>query len=272
MIRAQRLDAELGRALLGHEHERGRAVVQRAGVAGRDLAVVAEDRRELLQLLVGGGGTRPVVGVDDRSVRARVRRQLAREMTGGLRSDGALLRLLGEAIHVLARDVELVGDVLRGHPHRDVDVRDRALAHQLRVQLLGVLRIAVDLRDRLDAGGDIDVALARLDRVERHPRRLERGGAEAVDRRSRHAVRELREQRRAAGEVHPLLLLREAAADDHVDDVLRLELRHLRHRLADREGEQVVGALVDQRALAGAPDRGADGADDHGFGHVSLLR
>ena len=40
----------------------------------------------------------------------------------------------------------------------------------------------------------------------------------------------------------------------------------------DDVGAHLVGALLGQRSLEGAADRGADGVDDHGFGHreVSL--
>src|SRR5581483_5455866 len=62
---------------------------------------------------------------------------------------------------------------------------------------------------RLDARGDEGVALAGLDRVVGHPDRLQRRRAEAVDGRPRDGVGQPGEQRRAAAEVHALLLLRE---------------------------------------------------------------
>ena len=54
------------------------------------------------------------------------------------------------------------------------------------------------------------------------------------------------EQRDAPAEVHPLALLREAAADDHVDDLLRRQSRHLREGRVDGERGEVVGAGVDE--------------------------
>ena len=133
------------------------------------------------------------------------------------------------------------------------------------MELLGVLGVAVDLGDRLDAAGDEGVALAGLDRVEGHADRLQRRGAEAVDRRARNGLGQPGEQRDAAGEVHALALLREAAADHHVDDLAAVELGHLLQRRVDREGGEVVGPGVDERALARAPDRRARGGDDHCF-------
>ena len=79
------------------------------------------------------------------------------------------------------RDLAALGDVLGRQPHRDVDVVRRAVgAVELRVRV--ERRLRREARDGLDAGGDVLVALAGLDRVEGHPDRLQRRGAEAVDR------------------------------------------------------------------------------------------
>ncbi len=61
------------------------------------------------------------------------------------------------------------------------------------------LGVAVHLRDRLDAGCDERLALARLDRVERHPDRLQARRAEAVHRRARHRHRAARRGAPRAG-------------------------------------------------------------------------
>jgi hypothetical protein len=135
------------------------------------------------------------------------------------------------------------------------------------MELVGVLRIAVNLRDRLDAGGDEDVALAGLDRVEGHPDRLQAGGAEAVHRRPGDVLRQARQQRRAARDVHPLLLLGKAAPHHHVDDLGGIELRHLLERRADGERDQVVGSDVDEGPFPRAAYRRPDGGGDDGFGH-----
>ena len=57
----QRLEAELGGLGVGHDDDRGGAVVERAAVAGGHDAVGAEDRLELRDLLVGDAGARAVV-------------------------------------------------------------------------------------------------------------------------------------------------------------------------------------------------------------------
>ena len=124
---------------------------------------------------------RPVVCLD-----SLVRRDLAREEAGVLRGDRALLRLLREPVHVLARDVPALGDVLGRQPHRDVDVRDRrVVAEERRMKLLFRLRVPAHLRGRLDPACDECLALAGLDRVEGHADRLQARRAETVDRRAR---------------------------------------------------------------------------------------
>ena len=54
-------DAELAGPGVAHDDDRGRAVVERAGVAGRDRAALAEDRLELGQALEGGARPGAVV-------------------------------------------------------------------------------------------------------------------------------------------------------------------------------------------------------------------
>jgi hypothetical protein len=63
----------------------------------------------------------------------------------------------------------------------------------------------------------------------------------------------------------PLLAAGEGAAADHVIDLLPVQLRDLLEHLIGDEGAEVVRALVDERALHGAADRGPADADDDGF-------
>ncbi len=124
-MRARGCDPELDSATRRHDDDRRRAVVQRAGVAGGDLAARLERGLERSELLVGRRSPRAVVGLDP-----VVRRDLPREESGVLGRDRALLGLLREPVHVLARDVPALGDVLRGEAHRDVDVRDRRVVSE----------------------------------------------------------------------------------------------------------------------------------------------
>jgi hypothetical protein len=132
------------------------------------------------------------------------------------------------------------------------------------MQFLRRLRIAVHLRDRLDAGRNVGVTLTGSDRVERHPDRLQRGGTETVDRGSRHRGGKPGEERRAPPEVHPLLLLREAAADHDVDDLAAIELRDLLQHRVDRKRSEIVRPRLDERPLPGSSDRCPCGGDYDG--------
>ena len=181
----ERHDSELSRARVTHNDDRGGAVVQGAGVAGRHLSTRLERRLELGQPLERGVRARSVVLRD--TVPGS---DLPLEEPSCLRRDGSFLGLLGKAVHVLAGDVPLLGDVLRRQTHWDIDVRNGCVVtEQLRVQLLGVLGIAIHLGDRFDAGGDVRVALAGANRMERHADRLQARGAETVHGRSWHGLR-----------------------------------------------------------------------------------
>ena len=57
------------------------------------------------------------------------------------RLDGEVLRARGVLVHVLALDAELLGDVLGGLAHRDVDVRRAVVALELRVLGVGQRRL-----------------------------------------------------------------------------------------------------------------------------------
>jgi len=125
-------------------------------------------------------------------------------------------------------------------------------------------------RDGLDAAGDEDVALAGLDGVVGHPGRLYARGAEPVDRRAGQVVvpgQDGDDPRK----VGALLAGRLGAAPVEVLDDRRVELRHLLEEGPDEGHRQVIGADVLERSLEGAPNGGAGGRDDGGFGHEVLL-
>ena len=184
------------RLLLGHHEHGRRAVVERARVAGRDGAVLrVEGRLELGELLHRRAGRGPSSRVTSPSAD---RHDLGVEVAGVARRDRAVLRGLGPLVLRLAADVAALGDVLRREPHRDVDVVRRAVgAVELRVRL--ERRLRGEARHGLDAGGDVLVALAGLDRVEGHPDRLQRGRAEAVDRRGGDVMVDARPAARRCG-------------------------------------------------------------------------
>ena len=131
-----------------------------------------------------------------------------------------------------------------------------------------VIRAAPDHEPahRFHSCGDEHVALSRLDRVRRHPHRLQRARAVPRD--------------RAAGDLaHPgehgddpthveaLLASGEPTAEHEVVDRGAIEIGQLVERRVDDERSHVVGAFVDQRSLERPTDRGAGSGDDDGLGH-----
>ena len=69
-------------------------------------------------------------------------------------------------------------------------------------------------------------------------------------------------------DVERLQALGHAAAAEHVLDRSRVDVGVALEQLVDDVGGGLVGAQLGERALEGAPDRAADGVDDHGFGHL----
>jgi len=116
----------------------------------------------------------------------------------------------------LAADLAPLGHVLGRHPHRDVDVVAGAV-RSFEPRVRHGERHAGAPRGGLDPGGDVLVALSGLDRVKRHPDRLQRRRAEAVDGDARDVVVETGQQRCVAGDVVALLVIGKPAAHHHVD-------------------------------------------------------
>jgi hypothetical protein len=131
-------------------------------------------------------------------------------------------------------------------------------------------RVGGEARDGLHPGGDVLVALAGRDRVERHPQGLQRGGAEAVDGHGRHVVVDAGQQLRVAADVVALLAHREPAAHQDVVRLREVDLGVAVHERRERHGGEIVGAHVLERSLGRAPDRGADRVHDDGVGHGSV--
>ena len=130
-----------------------------------------------------------------------------------------------------------------------------------------VARAVSEAADRLDAGRDVDVALPRLDRVERHARGLQRRRAVAGDRRAGQVV--VAEQHgHVPAHVPARLAAGKAATEHQVGDVLGVELRHLVQRGAHHLDGEVVGTHVLERALERPADRRARSRDDDSFGHL----
>src|SRR5690606_1322060 len=240
--------------------------------------------------LHGDPGARTVVLGDHGAVRRRDGSDLAlpEAVLDGLL--GEVLRADAELVHLLAGDPLPAGQVLGGLAHRDVRVGQLAVLARvvpggalglgdrggpglgLGEQRVAGVREAVGValgepRDRLDTGRDEDVALARLDGVQRHAGRLQGGRAVAGDGAARQVVHAHLHGHDPA-EVVALLAAGQAAAEHQVVDVPRVQLGHLGEGGLDDRGGEVVRAYVLQGTLEGAADGGAGGGNDHGFGHL----
>ena len=95
------MPSSFGPGVAHHHHRRG-AVVERAGVAGGDLAVGPEHRLEGGEPLERDTGTRTVVLVGHGAVGQRDRRDLVGEEAVLDVGHGAVLGELGELVHLRA--------------------------------------------------------------------------------------------------------------------------------------------------------------------------
>ena len=284
----ERGEAELLGLGVAHHDDSSGAIVERAGVAGRDRAAGAEHGVEARELLDGGAGADAVVLADDAAVGQGDGGDLGGPEAVLERLGGELLGAGGELVLLLAADLLLLGDVLGGvtHAHVDVGQADRrgpvalvaglagggagAGVVELRVGGAVVGHTVDEAADRLDAGSEEDVALAGLDGVAGHADRLERRRAVAVDG-DAGDVRHVGQHRDDAGEVHAGLTGGLAAAQDEVLDEVAVERRHLLEDGVDDLRGEVVGTHVDQRTLHGPPDGRAGGGDDDCFRHWTWL-
>ncbi len=191
-------------------------------------------------------------------------------LVGGTRS--AQVRLEREAVVVLSRDVPLLGDELGRDP-----LRDEAAPLLVAREHLGTERLAAGSERRahrhpahaLDAGGDHDVVRAGDDALGREVRGLLGRAALTVDGRADCRFREPGSEGSVAANVHGLVPHLHNAAHDHVLDQFRVEARAL-DQSVQRERGEVDGMDVLERAVP-PPLGGADGVDDDGRGHGSLL-
>src|SRR5581483_6988145 len=99
----------------GREEERGGAVVERAAVARRDGAALAEGGLQLRQLLERRIRARTLVAVDDHRLlsRDRHRQELGAVAARLVRRQRPLVRAERELVLLLPRDAVVRGDVLR---------------------------------------------------------------------------------------------------------------------------------------------------------------
>src|SRR5699024_5145303 len=152
----------------------------------------------------------------------------------------------------------------------EVRIRCESLSprHRLRiVRVLGVcqpIRFSGDeVRHAFHSTGDEDVALARFDRAEGHPRGLQGRGTVTVDGGSRNRI-VAKLARGDSGDVvalHPGGL---RGSDHDVIDRRRIKRWHGIERGADHLSQQVIWTNILERSLHRPPNRGSSGRDDYG--------
>ncbi|EDT37272.1 hypothetical protein BamMEX5DRAFT_6952 [Burkholderia ambifaria MEX-5] len=215
-------------------------------------------------------------------LRNRDRHDFLGERAVLLRTCSLLLAAQREQILVGAADVVVDRDVLGRLGHR---VHAMQLFHQ-RIDETPADRRIVDVglareragglahherraRHAFDATGHHQRGLARLDRARGHAHRIHPGTAQAVDRRTRHALRQAREQRGHARDVAVVLAGLVRAAVDHVVDHRPVDVAVALDERLERHRAEVVGAHAGQRTAVTA-DRGTNRITQKSFGHQCL--
>ena len=234
-----------------HQDRRRGAVGELRGVARRDAAVGLEGRLEGLgrpSSVVSGRlhsslrtttpssiVTRAVLGLD--GALHGDRRDALVEPALLLGQRDALLTLECVGVLILARDLVALGHDLGGHAHPHVE------PGQLRVHLrvhhvLETHLVVLHQRDRFGAAADRDVGAVDQDPMRGHRDRLEPRGAVAVHGGAGHRSRQARREQRHARDVVPGRALGQPAAEDHVLDLGRVEIRHLRRAPTGSRGRR----------------------------------
>ena len=274
----ERVDADRVAGGLGAEQHRRGAVVERRGVGRRDGAVRTERRLEAGQLLRRGAGADALVPGQVDAFHGHD--QVVVEAVGPRRV-GEVVGAGGELVLPLPRDAEPVGQLLVGLAERDGPLGRHPLVHEPPAQRrrdrgdvagrVGARRLGQHPRGaghRLDAAGEHDVGVARLDGPRTRHRGVERRAAEPVHGDGRHRGRQPGQQHGHPADVAVVLTGPVGVAPDDVADPLGVEVGRLRQHAGDRGGGQVVGAYVGQRA-AEPPERRPRGGVHEGGGHWS---
>ena len=228
-------------------------------------------RGELLQSRVGA---RSVVGHDRATVGDLYRSDLPVEEPVLLRLDSPILGPLGELVHPLPGDSILLGNVLSGVAHGDVDIVDEVVPVGLGeagIEIIAVKGLAIGTRHRFGARSDVGVTFAQFDCVKGHANRLKRGRTEPVDGRGGNRIGHPTKESCWTGHVVARFVMGETTSDHHVVYLGPVDFRNFLHHGVDGEPGKVVGTNVYQRSLVRPTYWGAGGGDDYCFGHAVLL-
>ena len=245
----------------------GGAVVERAGVPGRDPAArlnTGFSSASFSSVVPRRGPSSVSTTVPSASGYGVISRSKKPDL---LRRDRAVLRALRVLVHVLPRDVVLVGDVLGRQAHRDVDVRDRGVVDEQLGFISSCSWEAGDLRLDSTAAGDEAVALAGLDRVERHADRLQGRRAGAVDPRARGRVsgRPARSARYGRGSFPACAAVAEPIMTSTISAGSTAGTFSIRRSMM--KPPMSSGRTSFSEPLRARPIGRAGGLDDDGFGH-----
>ena len=233
----ERREAERPGLRLAHEHQCGGAVGDAARVARVHGAVLAvEYGGELGQALQGGPGTRVLVLLDDGLALARLhghRRDLGVEASPVLSRPGLLLAREGEAVLLVAGDVQLARELLRRLAHEHVGERtlEAVLVHRVDDRGVSEAISAAHAREQvgqsahaLGTPGYGDVGAAELDRLDSQGDRLQpraAGHVHGVGGRARGHPRAHAHLARDVGTAAGLA----AVPEDELPDLARLHAR-----------------------------------------------
>ena len=170
--------------------------------------------------------------------------------------------------NVLGRLRHRIDPVLRLHQLVDETPAERGVLDLGRagVRGLGLGHDEGRAGHALDAAGDGEFRLARLDRTSRAADRIHAGAAEPVDGDARHRLGQAREQRRHAGDVAVVLARLVGAAELDVVHPRPVDARVARHQRGDGHCAEIVGPNGGERT-AEAPDGGPLSVADEGLGH-----
>src|SRR5680860_1120464 len=186
--------AFLAGPLLGGDDDRAGAVVDPGRVAGGVRGVLAADCAQAGERLDRRLRADRLVGLDRVLALARLDRDaddLVGEAAGVGRLGGEPVRALGEAVHVGAGDLELVGDLARLVDHLLLGERVGEAVVDHRVDRLDVAHPVAEAgarqqvrraAHRLHAAGHGDLGVAGADRRVGEPERAHARGADLVDR------------------------------------------------------------------------------------------
>src|SRR4051812_26442707 len=266
--------------LVTHDHGGRSAVGELAGVARGDAA--AFDRGlDLRHALVGGIGADALVlgrgHFVDRILAGRLvdhlhlggdGHDLVLELAGGACFRRALLALHAVPVLVFARDLVAARHVLGGLQHRPVDLA--VMPVQPLVLEMVLVHLVLHQRDRFHAARDVDPALASEDALRRERDRLQTRGAETVHRHSRHRHWAACADRDLAGNVPAGRAFGIGAADDHVLDLVGVDLGALQRAVHHVAAHLGAMGVVERAPPAPAKRRARRGHNDS-FGHLLLL-